>query len=436
MKLRLSIILLAAALAAAPAAGQTIKSLGYNTTNGNIVAATNVTFTNSVGFATNARAATRTNLGGTTVGNSVFTATNAAAAASAIGLGTTNDATFSRVQVGGVVISTNSFSGGDFAVTAGYALTFISGGVASTTRTNLGLGATWLTNTDVTNFRTAIGLGATNNVTFSNIAASGTLAVTGNVTMSGVNNTATSQTASSASSLMTRELTDINPLWAVHSIRTVGAHLFGNSGTSSTAVESQTAGGAQVNSGTSTNGYGRATLYRGITTASGITGTGINFARDISFGGLVLLNPFDSTHAIRLIFGGNGGVPAPADSNALTTRGFGVEFVYSTNQVKARLFANDGTNYTTSSLTTFNHSSLAMTAFVVRSDGTGNVSLYINSSASVAPRPPADATVSISNGPTSSTGAGQYVDFVAVGNSTGTNTSGSAGFFNGYIQVK
>jgi hypothetical protein len=44
------ILFLAAALFcwAAPAVGQTIKSLGYNTTNGNIVAATNVIFTNSV----------------------------------------------------------------------------------------------------------------------------------------------------------------------------------------------------------------------------------------------------------------------------------------------------------------------------------------------------------------------------------------------------
>ena len=96
MKRLLSILLLAAALAASPAAGQTVKSLGYNTTNGNIVAATNVTFTNSVGFATNARAATRTNLGGTTVGNAVFTATNAAAAATAVGLGTTNDVQFNK----------------------------------------------------------------------------------------------------------------------------------------------------------------------------------------------------------------------------------------------------------------------------------------------------------------------------------------------------
>ena len=184
MKLRLSILLLAAALAAAPAAGQTVKSLGYNTTNGNIVAATNVTFTNSVGFATNSRAATRTNLGGTTVGNAVFTATNAAAAATAIGLGTANEVTFGRVAAGNTSLSTNGFSGGDFAVTAGYALTFVSGGVASTTRTNLGLPGTWLTNTDVTNFRTAIGLGATNNVTFSNITATGSLAVSNAATFS------------------------------------------------------------------------------------------------------------------------------------------------------------------------------------------------------------------------------------------------------------
>jgi hypothetical protein len=37
---------------------------------------------------------------------------------------------------------------------------------AAATRSSLGLGATWLTNTSVTNFRTDIGLGATNSVTF------------------------------------------------------------------------------------------------------------------------------------------------------------------------------------------------------------------------------------------------------------------------------
>ena len=60
------ILLLAAALLcwAAPAAGQTIKSLGYNTTNGQVVyTGTNtLTFTNALSFGTNA-ATTRANLG-------------------------------------------------------------------------------------------------------------------------------------------------------------------------------------------------------------------------------------------------------------------------------------------------------------------------------------------------------------------------------------
>jgi hypothetical protein len=55
---------------------------------------------------------------------------------------------------------------------------------------------------------TNLGLGAANNVTFSNITASGTLGVTGNATFSGTANLAPSQTADSADSLMTRELSD------------------------------------------------------------------------------------------------------------------------------------------------------------------------------------------------------------------------------------
>jgi hypothetical protein len=83
---------------AASAQSQTLKSLMYNSTNGQVVyAGTNaLTFTNALSFGTNA---------------------------------------------------------------------------AVTTRTNLSLGATWLTNTNVTNFRTAIGLGATNDVFFKYLEA-------------------------------------------------------------------------------------------------------------------------------------------------------------------------------------------------------------------------------------------------------------------------
>jgi hypothetical protein len=65
MKLRL-LILLAAVLAASPAAGQTIKSLGFNTTNGQVVySGTNtLTFTNPLAFGdTTNTASIRTNLG-------------------------------------------------------------------------------------------------------------------------------------------------------------------------------------------------------------------------------------------------------------------------------------------------------------------------------------------------------------------------------------
>jgi len=53
---------------------------------------------------------------------------------------------------------------------------------AAATRTNLGIPLAALTNTNNTTFRDAIELGATNNVSFSNVTASGTLTATGTVT--------------------------------------------------------------------------------------------------------------------------------------------------------------------------------------------------------------------------------------------------------------
>ena len=122
MKLRLSILLLAAALTAAPAAGQTIKSLGYNTTNGSIV----YSGTNDLRFPATIRIGT--NQSGFSSGGQFLTVTDGA---------------------GGVamIIGTN-------AITLYDPIAFSSTGNAATTRTNLALGET-------------------NNVTFSNITANG-----------------------------------------------------------------------------------------------------------------------------------------------------------------------------------------------------------------------------------------------------------------------
>jgi hypothetical protein len=73
-------------------------------------------------------------------------------------------------------ITTTTFSGnlsGGVTIGAGQSISFGGGANVSGTRTNLNLGATWLTNTNVTNFRTAIGLGATNTPTFDAVFASG-----------------------------------------------------------------------------------------------------------------------------------------------------------------------------------------------------------------------------------------------------------------------
>jgi hypothetical protein len=157
MKLRLSILLLAAALAASPAAGQTIKSLGYNTTNGQVVySGTNtLTFINPLAFGdTTNTASIRTNLG----------------------LGATNYPVFRGLEItDGDTLYINPYNIN--ADTFGLVLNFEERNFAQD-------GATvfeWSTDS---------------------------FTVTPNATLNGVNNTAPSQTADSGASLMTRDLVD------------------------------------------------------------------------------------------------------------------------------------------------------------------------------------------------------------------------------------
>ena len=262
MKLRL-LILLAAALAASPAAGQTIKSLGYNTTNGNIVAATNVTFTNSVGFATNARAATRTNLGGTTVGNSVFTATNAAAAAAAIGLGTTNAVTFADITGDRVYASEFRNTEYNFEVIP----------EESVFRQNNNTIFSW-TSTNAT-FPVSVSFAT-------NVTLGGTLAVTGNVTLSGVNNTMPGATnAASGASLMTRDL--VGQEFANPRNRIQTTYWFGLEGQGYWTTVGTNAVTRQ--SGMGVGLAGGIYIYASTRIGSNIAGAGLRSFNDVDFGG-------------------------------------------------------------------------------------------------------------------------------------------------------
>jgi hypothetical protein len=135
--------LICATLCAATGYGQTIKALSYNVSNSQVI------WTNT---------------------NTAITFDNIEA--STIGLG----GGFAMDFGGGFILdsgATNFSFGGTWFVP----IAFSSAQIAATTRTNLGLGATWLTNTSVTNFRSAIGLGTANSVEFQSLALGGQFSV-------------------------------------------------------------------------------------------------------------------------------------------------------------------------------------------------------------------------------------------------------------------
>jgi hypothetical protein len=151
-------ILAALFLCAAPVQAQTLKSLMYNTTNGLVVAntGTNVlTLTNSVVFA-EVKTPNFIVMSGENIVSQI--ANDAASFAVPVYVG---NSSFTQ----GVVISQDGI---DF-------LSSNAPTVKATTRTNLGLGATWLTNTNAANFRTATGLGSANHVEFGNVIIGGQL---------------------------------------------------------------------------------------------------------------------------------------------------------------------------------------------------------------------------------------------------------------------
>lgn len=119
--------LLFAALCAATGYGQTIRALGYNSTNGHMVAATNLVWTNSFNFSSNAVAAqVRTNLG----------------------LGAASSVEFNAITVTsiGVGNGTNSYFTVDEAMIEVAMPIEFAMDSAPQTRTNLGLGSGITTN--------------------------------------------------------------------------------------------------------------------------------------------------------------------------------------------------------------------------------------------------------------------------------------------------
>ena len=147
--------LLLATLCATTSFGQTIKSLGYNTTNGQVIySGTNtLAFTNS------------TTIGAADAMNFTVTPTEITVYSSAAG------ENILTMPIDDVPIFSSAYYWNDPSIRAAFGFatnlnTLWTATNSSNARSAVGLGATWLTNTNVTNFRTAIGLGASNEVTF------------------------------------------------------------------------------------------------------------------------------------------------------------------------------------------------------------------------------------------------------------------------------
>jgi hypothetical protein len=174
----------------------------------------------------------------TATGRAVLTATNAAAARTAIGLGATDNVTFSNITATGTLGVSNTAT---FATNVGIGIinpinalhvsrnavgyaasdAQITVGGSTDTAKKLIIGYNTTDNfsfLESAHFGVAVtplslnpsggnvGIGTT--TPNAKLAVNGTMNVTGNATLNGVNNTAPSQTASSASSLMTRDLVE------------------------------------------------------------------------------------------------------------------------------------------------------------------------------------------------------------------------------------
>jgi hypothetical protein len=156
MKTLLAILL--ATLCAATSYGQTMKALSYNSSNNTIVATQRVTFP-LLGVASGTA---------TTPSLTYVSGTNVFGTFAAAQFGFGPYLGFSVDGTRRFFISTNT-------IRAELPLSFANTTNEATTRTNLGLGATWLTNADVTNFRAAIGLGTNDQPVFGGATITGDL---------------------------------------------------------------------------------------------------------------------------------------------------------------------------------------------------------------------------------------------------------------------
>lgn len=192
-------------------------------------------------------------------------------------------------------------------------------------------------------------------------------------------------------------------------------------------------GGIVMNAGNGATSYAKASWNSSFATITQATGGAINFGLGVGFYAFGLFSLDTSLavgQAIRIILGDDSASTTPANStqNALTTRGFGFEIYNDSGTKKIRLFAHDGTTYSTSAgVSGYQFFYTYSMQFYVKNDSAGNVYLYFAENSTengLVPALPASPTITLAGGPTSATSAKRYVTANIVMN--GTNNPANA----------
>jgi len=166
-------------------------------------------------------------------------------------------------------------------------------------------------------------------------------------------------------------------------------------------------------------------MNRGLNQIPSITGGGIAFSQPISIAIKLAAYFENTTTKFRLIIGGNSGVPATADNDALSAVGYGLELaINGSNFFTIAAFAHNGTNFvkatpTVTSLVNSASSAVAQFAtFTVSSNGSGTITAQYKTGRTV------NSTSTTTGGPTTDgTSGNAYVDAATVnGASNAANT--------------
>lgn len=226
----------------------------------------------------------------------------------------------------------------------------------------------------------------------------------------------------------------LNPIQLATNYKRFGINGTANLGGGATTT-GKFSGGCAMNAGNGATSYAKVSWNSSYASITQSSGAAVNFALPVGIYAYGLFS-LDTTlavgQAIRIIIGDDPASTTPNNStqNALGTRGFGFEIYNDSGTKKVRLFAHNGTTYSTSAgVSGYQFFYTYSMQFYVKSDGAGNVYLFLSENSTengIVPALPATPIISMVGGPTSATSAKRYVTANIVMNGTNNPANSNA----------